>query len=183
MINNTTKDLLQRKQVGKIIIDSKKDNYIITAVYISPYTINIKKDENIKKFEEEMLKYFSYEIAFNSIIKFFFDFDKCIKELGIDVNDNLPIPYLIKINIIDKEIKTGNNSFLFSVITERIEKYYNEDFNIYFKKLDIPGNEEFSLIRAEIIFIEYFIVHKSEEEWKKLKIYKDKASMHGYDFL
>ena len=72
MINNTTKDLLQRKQVGKIIIDSKKDNYIITAVYISPYTINIKKDENIKKFEEEMLKYFSYEIAFNSIIKFFF---------------------------------------------------------------------------------------------------------------
>ena len=74
MINNTTKDLLQRKQVGKIIIDSKKDNYIITAVYISPYTINIKKDENIKKFEEEMLKYFSYEVAFNSIIKFFFFF-------------------------------------------------------------------------------------------------------------
>ena len=47
MINNTTKDLLQRKQVGKIIIDSKKDNYIITTVYISPYTLNIKKDENI----------------------------------------------------------------------------------------------------------------------------------------
>jgi hypothetical protein len=72
MINNTTKDLLQRKQVGKIIIDSKKDNYIITAVYISPYTLNIKKDENIKKLEEEMFKYFSYEITFNSIIKFFF---------------------------------------------------------------------------------------------------------------
>ena len=33
------------------------------------------------------------------------DFDKCIKELGIDVNDNLPIPYLIKINIIDDKIK------------------------------------------------------------------------------
>ena len=47
MINNNTKDLLQRKQVGKIIIDSKKDNYIITTVYISPYTLNIKKDENI----------------------------------------------------------------------------------------------------------------------------------------
>ena len=30
MINNNTKDLLQLKLVGKIIIDSKKDNYIIT---------------------------------------------------------------------------------------------------------------------------------------------------------
>ena len=34
-----------------------------------------------------------------------------------------------------------------------------------------------------IIFIEHFIVHKFEAEWKKLKIYKDKASMYGYYFL
>ena len=129
-----------------------------------------------------MLKYFSYEIAFNSIIKFYFDFDKCIKELGVDVNDNLPIPYLIKINIIDKNIKNGKNSFLFSVIADRIENYNNKCFDIFFKKLDLPENEDFALVRAEIVFIEHFIVHKSEEEWKKLKIYKDKALMNGYDF-
>ena len=59
----------------------------------------LKKDEITKRFEEEIFKYFSYEIAFNSIIKFYFDFDKCLKELGIEANDNLPLPYLIKINI------------------------------------------------------------------------------------
>lgn len=58
MINNTTKDLLQRKQVGKIIIDSKKDNYIITAVYISPYTINIKKMKILKNLKKKCLNIF-----------------------------------------------------------------------------------------------------------------------------
>ena len=43
--------------------------------------------------------------------------------MGIDVNENLPIQYLIKINILDKDIKNENNNFLFNVIAYRIENY------------------------------------------------------------
>ena len=34
-----------------------------------------------------------------------FDFETCKQELGIDINGELPIPYLITVNIIDKEVK------------------------------------------------------------------------------
>ena len=103
MDSNTTKILLQRKFLGKIEINSKKDNYIITAVFISPYFIDKENDEIIEKFSKNMLKYFSYEINFNRYINLFFDFIKCKEETGIEVNKNLPIPYLVKVHILDKD--------------------------------------------------------------------------------
>ena len=65
MDSNTTEDLLRRKFVAKLEINSKKENYIITAVFISPYVINKKNDESAEKFAKKMLKYFSYELIFN----------------------------------------------------------------------------------------------------------------------
>ena len=50
MDSNTTEDLLRRKFVAKLEINSKKENYIITAVFISPYVIN-KKNEEITYFQ------------------------------------------------------------------------------------------------------------------------------------
>ena len=177
MDSNTTEDLLRRKFVAKLEINSKKENYIITAVFISPYVINKKNDEITEKFSKKMLKYFSYELIFNSIIKLYFDFIKCKEETGIEVDKYLPIPYLIKVTILDKDIKADKKKFTLSLIAYDFGNYENKHFDVFLKKADLPDNNDFVIIREAIIFLEYYIVHKNEEDWKKLWIYKQKAEI------
>ena len=178
MDSNTTNDLLQRKFVAKVEINSKKDNYIITAVFISPYAINIKNDEVTKKFAKNMLKYFSYEISFNCIFNLYFDFIKCKEETEIEVDKYLPIPYLIRVHILDKNAKTEKKKFTLSLIAYDFDNYKNKSFDVFLKKADLPDNDDFVIIRECVVFYEYYIVHKYEEDWKRFMIYKDKAERY-----
>jgi hypothetical protein len=173
MDSNTTNDLLQRKFLGTIEINSKKDNYIITAVFISSYAINKKDDEITKKFANNMLKYFSYEIKFNRNIILYFDFIKCKEETGIEVNKYLPIPYLIRVHILDKDEKAEKKKFALSLIAYDFDIYENKSFYIFLKKADLPNNDDFVIIN-ECSFI-FYIVHKYEEDWKRFMLYKEKS--------
>ena len=171
---NNTQELFKRKRVGKLIIDSKKNNYKISSINISPYLPNKKEidrfDEKTKKFFNIMLKYFSYEIIYNSTIKLYFDFDACKEELGIDVNKDLPIPYLIKIDIIDEEKIEAKKCL--HLITEKITNYKNKIFDIILKKVSFTYNEVFVIVKSDFFYSDYYIVHKYEEDWKKFCLYK-----------
>ena len=173
---NYTKDLLiKRKNVGFIVISSKKDNYKISSVDISEYENNENKnkdDENCAKFEKNMLKYFSYEIMVNRDIELFFDFETCKQELGIDINGVLPIPYLITINIIDKEAIKKN--YYFKIIDKNIKNQNNKIFDIILEKADCSDNDDFVIFQSKDYYNAYFIVHKYEEDWKKFCLYREK---------
>lgn len=174
---NNTQDLLKRENIALINMSSKKDNYKIASVYISPYTLDKKNEEISNKFEKNMLKYFSYEIIHNIVIKLYFDFNKYKEDLGINANECLPIPYLIRIHIIDDEIKTTKKHYEMKLIADKIINYENEFFDINLKRADYPDNEDFVIIRAKIAFLDYYIVHKNEEDWIKLWIYKMKSEL------
>ena len=173
---NYTKDLLiKRKNVGFIVISSKKDNYKISSVDISEYENDVNKnkdDENCAKFEKNMLKYFSYEILVNRDIELFFDFETCKQELGIDINGVLPIPYLITINIIDKEAIKKN--YYFKIIAKNIRNQSNKIFDIILEKADCSDNDDFVIFQSKDYYNAYFIVHKYEEDWKKFCLYREK---------
>lgn len=179
---NTTETLLQRKFVANINISSKKENYIITAVFISPYTIDKKDEDLTEKFSKNMLKYFSYEINFNRHIDLFFDFIKCKEETGIEVDKNLPIPYLVKVHILDKDEKAKKKKFILSLIAYDFCNYENKNFDVYLKKADLPDNDDFVIMRERVIFYEYYIVHKYEEDWKRLMIFQDKLMRYGINY-
>ena len=149
---NNTQDLLKRENIALINMSSKKDNYKIASVYISPYTLDKKNEEISNKFEKNMLKYFSYEIIHNIVIKLYFDFNKYKEDLGINANECLPIPYLIRIHIIDDEIKTTKKHYEMKLIADKIINYENEFFDINLKRADYPDNEDFVIIRAKIAF-------------------------------
>ena len=176
---NNAQELFKRKRVGKMIIESKKNNYKIASVNISPYLPNKenidKFDDKIKKFFNLMLKYFTYEIIYNSTIKLYFDFNTCKEELGIDVNEVLPIPYLIKIDIIDEEKKEAKQCL--HLITEKITNYKNKIFDIVLKKVFFNDNEDFVIVKSNFFYLEYYIVHKYEEEWIKFWLYKNKKEV------
>ena len=171
---NENKDLLfRRKKVGFILISSKKEKYKIISVSITPYLADKnKKDENSIETAWHMLKYFSYEIIVNSDIQLFFDFDSCKEELGIDVDGNLPIPYLIKI-VIKKKEESEAKKYTLSVIAEKILNSQNKIFDIKLKKIDCPNNDDFTIFQTENFYWEYYIVPKYEEDWKKFCLYKD----------
>ena len=176
-----TQSLFKRKKVGALNLRSKKDNYRIAAVYISPYipdkNVIDTFDDKIKKFKKKMLKYFSYEIINNSLIKLYFDFDACKQELDIDVNEFLPIPYLIKIDIADEEKKESKQNYFLYLITERIINYENKVFDIVLKKAQVPNNEEFVITQTKVFYLEYYITHKYEEDWIKLWLYKNEMEL------
>ena len=172
-INKTNNLLSKRKKVGYAIISSKNNNYKISSVYLSPYILKKKEDDDLaNKFEQKMLKYFSYEIIINQEIKFFFDFDTCRKELDIDVEEYLPYPYLIEIHIIDMNQNAKRRNYILSLITEEISDYKNGIFDITLKKAECPDNDDFVAFQSEKTFKEYYIVHKNEEDWKKFQIYQ-----------
>ena len=176
-----TQSLFKRKKVGALYLRSKKDNYRIAEVYISPYipykNVIDTLDDKIKKFKKKMLKYFSYEIINNCLIKLYFDFDACKQELDIDVNEFLPIPYLIKIDIADEEKKESKQNYFLYLITERIINYENKVFDIVLKKAQVPNNEEFVITQTKVFYLEYYITHKYEEDWIKLWLFKNEMEL------
>ena len=80
-------------------------------------------------------------------------------------------------NILDKDIKADKKKFTLSLIAYDFGNYENKHFDVFLKKADLPDNNDFVIIREAIIFLEYYIVHKNEEDWKKLWIYKQKAEI------
>lgn len=164
--------LLRRKIIGSIRLSSKKENLIISSVYISPNSTEVKKnDEKISKFEKNMLSYFSCEIIMNSEITFFFDFEKCKQDLDIDISEFLPIPYLIKIEIKNKDEKIAKKKFILNLITESILNYNNGVYDIFLKKIESPGSEDFIIFKSIPTFREYYITLRDEENWKKSMLY------------
>ena len=75
-----------------------------------------------------MLKYFSYEIFVNRDIRLFFDFESCKEELGIIINGELPIPYLITVNIVDKDEKAVKKDYYLNIIATIIKNQNNKIF-------------------------------------------------------
>ena len=124
-----------------------------------------------------MLKYFSYEMYGNDYIILYFDFDLCNKELKINVNDGLPVPYLLQIFIIDKLLNSNKNEFVLSLVIEEITRTEENICNLELKKAAISNNEDFVFIRPRIWYDEIYIVHKYEEDWKKLWILENKKFM------
>ena len=174
-LNSTKDSLAKRKRVGFILISSKRDNYKISFVDISEYETNkIKDDEKCAKFEKYMLKYFSYEIFVNRDIRLFFDFESCKEELGIIINGELPIPYLITVNIVDKDEKAVKKDYYLNIIATIIKNQNNKFFDIILKKVDCPGNDDFIIFQSKDYYNAYYIVHKYEEDWKKFCLYREK---------
>ena len=173
---NATKDLLiKRKRVGFILISSKRDNYKISSVYISEYEGNKNKDDaKCAKFEKHMLRYFSYELLVNWDIRLFFDFEACKEESGIDINGELPIPYLITVNIVDEDEKAIKKDYCLDIIATIIKKKNNKKYDIILKKVNCFGNDDFVIFQSKDTYNEYYIVHKYEEDWKKFCLYREK---------
>ena len=163
---NDSKELLKRKDVGFISITSKRDNYVISSIKIDRYINNdIKYDERSLNFKKKMLKYFSYEMCGNDNFFLYFNFDFCERDTGIDVTKDLLIPYLIEVHI--KDITNNNKKYVLSLYTSRIYSYAN---SIELKKVDCPGNDDFAIFRPRNLYGLIFIVHKNEEDWKKLSL-------------
>ena len=166
----TSKDLLNRDEIGRMSLSSKMDNYEITSIYIKKFKQkNIMEKMGIK-FEEKMLKYLSYELFDNDYIILYFDFETCIKELGINVSEGLPIQYLLEIIIIDKDANSNKKEYILSLIIEEIRKINGKYGSVELKKASVPENDDFVLVRPRILFDLIYIVHKYEEDWKKLWI-------------
>ena len=163
---NDSKELSKRKDVGFLSITSKRDNYVISSIKIDRYINNdIKYDERSLNFKKKMLKYFSYEMFGNDNFALYFNFDFCKRETGIDVTEDLLIPYLIEVHI--KDITNNNKEYVLSLYTSKIYSYAN---SIELKKVDGPGNDDFVIFRPRDLYGLIFIVHKNEEYWKKLSL-------------
>ena len=172
------KDLKKRKEIAMLDLSSKKDNYEISSIYINYIApkeeIDEEKNKNIKK---KMLKFISYEISEGYIAKLFFDFDSCKQEFGIDVRKNLPYQFLIKIHIIDTDIKNTQKKFVLTLIANNISNFDDKIFYVDLKKAECQNNDDFVLYRPGFMFNQYYIVHKYEEDWKKLWVYQMKRYM------
>ena len=171
---NNSNDLLKRKKIGMMDLCSKNENYEITSIYIKRYISKDKIPSELSlKFEKKMLKYFSYEISRGFYVRLFFDFISCKQELGIDINGSLPVPYLLRINIIDNDIKATKKNYVLSLIANEINNYEDRIFDITFKKVDCPENDDFVLYFPGL-YGEHYIVHKYELDWKKYWLLEQK---------